>query len=202
MWTPYLRRMSSKGLYDLCSREKSRSGVRSRLITCLMGWHLAVITRTEGAAIGACLLCEMLIGPGLPPEASSTHPRGPPALCWAFLHSWRDSASWAACFGPAWASCHSKQMAYSPFVRLSDSLTSGGSITSAATLHKMQCSFPITRRPECQVWLFSEKPESGARLASFRSSKDHNFLSFFKVARPHSQCICTLINFTTCIRFK
>lgn len=109
MWTSYLKCMSSSGLYDLRSREKRRGGVCSRLISCLMGRHLAVI-RTEGAALGA----------HLPPEASSTHPQGPPALCWALLHSWRDSAFWAACFAPVWVSCHSKRMAYSPFVCLSD----------------------------------------------------------------------------------
>lgn len=188
MWTSYLKCMSSSGLYDLRSREKRRGGVCSRLISCLMGRHLAVI-RTEGAALGA----------HLPPEASSTHPQGPPALCWALLHSWRDSAFWAACFAPVWVSCHSKRMAYSPFVW--HSLTSGGSITPPTTLQKMQSPFPRTHRPECRECLFSENPEGDAHL-TFWSGKDHNSLLSLKkkkVARPHSLSSHTfqakLINF-------
>lgn len=166
MWTSYLKCMSSSGLYDLRSREKRRGGVCSRLISCLMGRHLAVI-RTEGAALGA----------HLPPEASSTHPQGPPALCWALLHSWRDSAFWAACFAPVWVSCHSKRMAYSPFVW--HSLTSGGSITPPTTLQKMQSPFLRTHRPECRECLFSENPEGDAHL-TFWSGKDHNSLLSLK----------------------
>lgn len=154
MWTSYLRCMSSSGLHDLRSREKSRSGVCSGWITCVW-WADIWLWLQDLKELLWVLIFSMRVW--LPPSparslqhtpAWSTRPLPsicihgeallpeqpvlPPPGCPVIPSGWLIHLLCASVTQP-----DKRGVDYSP-----------------TTLHKMKCSFLRTCRPECRVWLF------------------------------------------------
>lgn len=136
-WTSCLRHARLSRLYEHSIGKKGRTGVQHR---CLGGL-------ISGLQEPNCVVLMCVIGPGLPPKG----PQLPPSTLDFCIHGDAPLPGQPAC--PSGASCHSKRMAYSPFVRLSDNLTSGGGDYSPCHTAQIQSTSPRTplHPPKCQL---------------------------------------------------